>query len=156
MRIWGSLAALALAVTFAPAASAALLPDGGVTAQEMADVLQSKGYQTALSKDQHGDPVLLGSSNGLKFAVFFYDCDKSSRCSSIQFTAGFENRGVGAGLMAEWNRTMRFGTAYLDRDGDIQIEMDVDLMHGATTEAIAGDLDRWSYVLDRFTHYIDW
>ena len=59
-----------------------------------------------------------------------------------------------AAQVAEWNRTKRFGRVYLDRDSDPWIEMDMDVEHGATTEAMANDLTRWALVLTEFRKFI--
>ncbi len=54
----------------------------------------------------------------------------------------------------DWNRDKRFGRAYLDKAGDPWVEMDMDVEHGATTEAIANDLERWKAVIQEFRTYI--
>ena len=53
--------------------------------------------------------------------------------------------------IAAWNRDARFGRAYLDRDGDPVVEMDVDVSRGATTEALASNLESWRLVLREFS-----
>jgi hypothetical protein len=135
---------------------AAPLPDGGVTSAEVAAILQRAGYKAEITKDQYGDPLVRSASSGVNFSVYFYTCQKTPRCTSIQFYAGFQKPGISDNRVAEWNRTTRFGKAYLDKDGDPRLEMDMDVQHGATTEAIANDLDRWVAVLAAFTKNIGW
>ena len=53
--------------------------------------------------------------------------------------------------IAAWNRDVCFGRAYPDRDGDPVVEMDVDVSRGATTEALASNLERWRLVLREFS-----
>jgi len=136
------------------AAAAGPLPDGGVTAEEVSSVFQEKGFQAELTKDSSGNPLIRSSSGGVKFAVFFYGCNDAKRCDSIQFAAGFGTKGVSAEKMAEWNRSKRFGRAYQDDDHDPWVEMDMDMKHGATSEALASDLDRWTIVLGQFAKQI--
>ena len=135
-------------------ASAAPLPDGGVTAPEVARVLQSKGFQAEVTTDKQGDPLVRSSSGGSKFGVYFYECKGQQRCPSIQFSAGFAGTGITAAKVAEWNHSNRFGRAYQDKDNDPWVEMDVDVEHGAHTEALANDLERWIAVMGAFMRYI--
>ena len=53
--------------------------------------------------------------------------------------------------IATWNRDARFGRAYLDKDDDPVVEMDVDVSRGATTEALASNLESWRLVLREFS-----
>jgi hypothetical protein len=154
MRGFKIAAILATTLVQAPLALAAPLPDGGVTAAEIARILQSKGFQAEIGTDKQGDPLVRSTSGGAKFGVYFYECHDQPRCESIQFSAGFTKTGVGADKVAEWNRTKRFGRAYMDSEADPWVEMDVDVEHGATTEAIANDLDRWVHVMGEFMRYI--
>jgi len=153
MRTPAIAATLCIALLHTTGASAAPLPDGGVTAPEVARVLQSKGFQAEVTTDKRGEPLVQSSSGGAKFGVYFYEC-KGQRCSSIQFSSGFSGTGITAAKIAEWNRTKRFGRAYQDDEKDPWVEMDVDVEHGANTDALANDLDRWIAVMGEFMRYI--
>jgi hypothetical protein len=137
----------------APAAHATLLPDGGVTAQDVASVMKSANFTTEITTDKEGDPLIRSSTKGSKFGVYFYGCRKS-RCDSIQFSAGFDAKDVTPAKIADWNRTMRFGRAYLDASFEPWVEMDLDLEHGGTTDGLANDLNRWLSVLSEFNKFI--
>jgi hypothetical protein len=150
------LAATVIAAGVLSPASASSLPDGGVTGAEVASVLQQAGYKAEITTDDGGDPLIKSASGGVNFSVYFYECHKTPRCGSIQFYAGFKKPGIGEAVISEWNRTTRFGKAYLDKDSDPRVEMDMDLQHGATTEAIANDIERWAGVLAHFTKNIGW
>jgi putative sensory transduction regulator len=149
-------AALSLAVGVLSPGSAAPLPGGGVIASEVAGVLQHAGYKAEITMDKDGDPLIHSASGSTKFDVYFYTCHDTPRCTAIQFYSGFTKPGIAERQISEWNRTKRFGKAYLDKDGDTRLEMDMDVRHGANTEAIANDLNRWVAVLTDFTKYIDW
>jgi Putative bacterial sensory transduction regulator len=136
-------------------AFAAPLPDGGVTAQDVAQVMQEKGFAATIATDKEGDPLIRSSSKDLKFGVFFYGCHGKPRCDSIQFSAGFSVKGVTPEKIAQWNTTKRFGRAYLDKVAEPWVEMDMDVEHGATTEALANNLDRWVGVIGAFNGYIN-
>ena len=51
--------------------------------------------------------------------------------------------------MNAWNRDRRFGKAYIDADGDIAIEMDVNLWGGVTPKNLDDTFDWWRIVLER-------
>ena len=145
---WGLLGLVLLAL--ARAASAAPLPDGGVTAQEVAKVMGDKNFPVEIGADKDGDPVIRSAWRSLKFGVFFYGCQRRPRCDSIQFSAGFDMT-VSPASVARWNRTKRFGRAWLDDNAQPWVEMDMDLEHGATTEALAEQTaDRWAGVIGEF------
>ncbi|MFI4976498.1 MAG: YbjN domain-containing protein [Caulobacterales bacterium] len=142
-----------LLAMLAPAASAipAPLADGGATAQEVAAVLQAKGYQAQIGTDNTGDPKIHSGAEGSGFNIFFYGCHKTPRCASIEFEAAYHIEG---GMQFEqinaWNQKNRFGRAYLDNVKDPYIEMDLDMEHGYTSEAIDNNIDTWDAVLSSF------
>ncbi len=151
-----SLLLLLPAIFLAVAAQARSLPDGGVTGQEVTNVLQQKGYKAQLTTDKQGDPLIRSASGGIDFLVLYYECKGKPRCASIQFYAGFKKQGITPQQINEWNANNRFGRAYLDKEFDPRVEMDVDVEHGATTEAIDNDIERWVSVLAAFAKFIDW
>lgn len=153
----GLAAAGCLVSALCPGAStrAAPLADGGATADEVAAVLQAKGYAAQISKDSDGDPRIHSGAEGSAFNIFFYGCHKGPRCASIEFAAAYHVEG--GMLLAQinaWNQKNRFGRAYLDKVNDPFIEMDLDMEHGYTSEAIANNLDTWDLVLGVFRRMV--
>lgn len=143
----------ALALTGAPAL-AKPYPAGGVTAQEVADVLRAKGLKADISKDDVGDPMIKSASGGVNWTIYFYSC-KNSRCASIQFSAGFDlERGLTYSKANEWNYTKRFGRAALDDEMDPYIRYDLDAEKGATTESVELAVETFQLVLPVFTDFI--
>ena len=131
------------------------LPDGGITVQEVARSMQAKGFQTDITTDRDGDPLIKSVLEGAKFSVYFYECGGKPRCKSIQFAAGFAMNGrLDSSKVADWNRTKRFGRVYQDNENDPWVEMDMDIEHGATTEAMTNNIDRWVVVMNEFRKYI--
>jgi hypothetical protein len=146
-------AALLLTSSVAAPAGAGPLPDGGITREEVVAVLKDQGLTGKITDGQDGNRRVDSLFEGTKFGVYFFDCDRS-RCASIQFSAGFSKKGVAPQRILDWNRDKRFGRAYLDKVADPWIEMDMDVEHGATTEAIANDLERWKAIIQEFRTYI--
>lgn len=139
-------------LVWAGGALAGPLPAGGVTSQEVAGVMRGMKLSTEVTTDKDSDPLIYSSSGGRKFGVYFYQC-KGPRCGSIQFSAGFEGAAsFSLDKVADWNRTKRFGRAYIDGD-KLFVEMDMDVERGATTEALANNFDRWVAVLEQFPKY---
>lgn len=149
-------AAIATAALTPAAASAGILPDGGVTSAEVAKALQDKGYRAEVTKGTDGDPLIKSAADGTNFRILFYSCNKAPRCASIQFVAAFDlDEGLKLSKINAWNSTKRFGRAYLDDEMDPFVEMDIDFEHGATSEAIANNVDTWAAVLPAFKTFID-
>lgn len=143
-----------VAVAWACGAAAGPLPDGGVTAAEVAGVMRALQLQVDQRTDKEGDPLINSTVSGRRFGVFFYQC-RAQRCGSIQFSAGFEGASnVPAARVMEWNRTKRFGRAYLE-SGTLFVEMDMDVERGATTEALANNFERWAAVVDQFPKFFE-
>ena len=138
-------------------ALAAALPDGGATVQDVARAMQAKGYQTEITTDKYGDPLINSMNKGMKFSVWFYECNKGTqRCKSFQFAAGFTvDPKMALSKVNEWNRTQRFGRLYLNQQSNPWVETDVDVEYGATTEALVNDVVRWILVMDTFRKYIN-
>jgi hypothetical protein len=131
-------------------AHAGPLPDGGVSAPELAAALKAAGYPADITNDRMGDPLIRSSTGKVVFEVYFFQCGPELRCSSIQFTAPFHRKAATASMIAIWNRDRRFGRAFLDFRGTPWISMDVEATHGMTSEALSANIERWVSVLSAF------
>ena len=134
-----------------------------VTAQDpqsVASALLAAGYKAEVKKDDTGDPLISSSSSGSKFAIFFYNCSNNANCATVQFHAAFDtptDKTPSLEQINAWNRTQRFGRAYLDKEGDPAIEMDIDLDDGGISQALFIDnLEFWVSVLAEFEKEIGW
>ena len=147
---------LAAAILGASATLAEPVPDGGMTAAEVAKVLHDKGYRAEITTDSVGDPLIESGVDGTHFSVYFYGCEgEVPRCNSIQLMAAFDlEEGLSLERINLWNREHRFGRGYLDDESDPFVEMDLDVEFGFSTEALANNLDTWSSVLPGFKEFI--
>jgi hypothetical protein len=146
--------ALIVMLTLPLAARGESLPDGGVTAPEVAAALKKTGYPADIIADRAGDPLVRSSTGKVLFIVRFHECGAGLRCASIQFTARFPHKAVTPATIAAWNRERRFGRAFLDRNGVAVVAMDVETSHGLTTEALEAGISRWITVLNAFQTFI--
>ncbi|MFI4936263.1 MAG: YbjN domain-containing protein [Caulobacterales bacterium] len=155
MKHFIGLAALAAGAFLATSAMAFKVTDGGITAQEVAQVLQDKGYKAEVTTDDEGDPKVKSATDGTNFTIFFYGCNHGPRCASVTFQAAFHVEG---GLTAErindWNKDKRFLKGWLDKVNDPFVEMDLDVEHGFLTEGLANNVDTWAAMLPEFKKFI--
>jgi hypothetical protein len=148
--IWALIAMLALPL----AAQAESLPDGGVTAPEVASALRHAGYPADPIANRVGAPLVRSSTGRILFDVSLNQCSTELRCASIQFIAEHRHRGVAPAIIAVWNREKHFGRAFQDRNGLSWIAMDVETSLGMTTEGLAANIGRWVTVLDGFESFL--
>lgn len=146
-------AILALTIAALPLpASAQVLGDADVVAELLIDY----GLRVERRTDDYGDPVIDSRIDGTRFNVSFYDCDPGP-CGSIQFSAGFDmNDPVSPRVINEWNRDHRFGKAFLDKEGDPFLQLDV-MMSGDGIGKRNFDeiLSMWQDALSEFRTTID-
>lgn len=128
--------------------------------QSVSRALLAAGYQAEVKTDVEGDPMIVSASSGTKFGVFFYNCTNHLNCATVQFHAAFDmppGKAPSLERINSWNRSQRFGRAYLDKEGDPAIEMDLDLDDGGMSQALFVDnLEFWVSVLARFEKEIGW
>jgi hypothetical protein len=144
--------AAALLAISAPALAQTVTADP----QRLVSALQSAGYQADLGKDNTGDPMISSAAAGSKFVVLFYNCTDHAACQTIQFqTAWAMKNKPTLSAINEWNHGNRFGRAYLDKEGDPGIVMDVNLDKGGMPASLFRDnLEVWAAVLGNFKKQI--
>jgi hypothetical protein len=149
-----TLALAALAASWAVPAAAQMVraqdPDSLVRA------MQKAGYAAKLGADKVGDPMITSGASGTTFQIFFYNCTAHKACATVQFHSGYDlTKPVSLARINEWNSGQRFGRAYLDKEDDPILEMDVDLDDGGLSSALFIDnLEFWTSVLATFEKHI--
>ncbi|MBX9796238.1 YbjN domain-containing protein [Sphingomonas sp.] len=119
--------------------------------ESIAAALRDRGFKAKLTTDKEGDPLIESAASGYSFAVLFLGCENHKACSSVQFYAGFTRKGLPQEKINEWNRTKRFGRAYIDRAGDPVVEMDINLEPGGMPASLFADtIDIWEALIDAF------
>jgi hypothetical protein len=124
--------------------------------QSLVRALQEAGYAAKLGTDRVGDPMITSGVSGSSFQIFFYNCTEHRDCATVQFHSGYDLRTpVDLPKLNEWNRTKRFARAYLDKENDPILEMDVDLDDGGLSAALFIDnIEFWASILGDFERYI--
>jgi hypothetical protein len=118
--------------------------------------LQEAGYSAKLGVDKVGDPMITSGVSGTTFQIFFYNCTDHKACATVQFHSGYDlKEPIGLERINEWNRSQRFGRAYLDKENDPILEMDLDLDDGGVSHLLFIDnLEFWASVLGKFEQHI--
>jgi hypothetical protein len=118
--------------------------------------MQNAGYAAKLGVDKVGDPMITSGYSGTTFQVFFYNCTNHKECATIQFHSGYDfDKPLPLETINEWNRSQRFARAYLDKENDPILEMDVDLDDGGLTPLLFVDnIEFWTSVLSKFEQHI--
>jgi hypothetical protein len=149
---WLAIAALASAWTVPARAEMVRAQDPG----SLVRALQKGGYAAKLGTDKVGDPMVTSGVSGTNFQVFFYNCTDHKGCATVQFHSGYDlTTPVSLERINEWNRSQRFGRAYLDKEDDPILEMDVDLDDGGVAELLFIDnVEFWASVLGNFERHI--
>jgi hypothetical protein len=143
-------AIIVLLVMLSVPAMAEPLPNGGVSATDVAAALRASGYPADITSDRFGDPMIRSSTGKEVFEVNFLQCGSQLRCAAIQFVAPFRHKVASAATVAAWNRGRRFGRAFLDGSGVSWVSMDVRTGRDMTTEALQASIRRWLMVVNAF------
>jgi hypothetical protein len=118
--------------------------------------LQGAGYAATLGTDKVGDPMITSGVGGTTFQIFFYNCTDNRDCATVQFHSGYDlTSAPGLDTINTWNRSQRFGRAYLDAEDDPILEMDLDLDDGGlSTLLFIDNVEFWTVVLANFERHI--
>jgi hypothetical protein len=121
--------------------------------QAILEIAREFGKAT-LEEQSTGSPMILGQMHGLRYQVYFLNCDRAEGCEDINFYLGFLNVQPSLERINEWNYTHRFGRAYLDSENDACIEMDLDLVSAVSPEYMRSTFQLWSLVVTEFADFV--
>lgn len=117
------------------------------------EIAKSKGDAT-LEKQDSGDPRLAGAISGVPYQVFFLNCEAAAGCQDLNFYVGFRDIKPTLDAMNEWNRTHRFGRAYLDSELDAALDFDLNIDGGVSKANLESSFGLWASLLDEFSAYV--
>ena len=120
-------------------------------------IIQELGFQAKLEKDDVGDPVILSSSGGVDFRIYFYECKNNKRCKSLHFSVGYDLAdGSSLDAVQLWNADKRFASAYLDDEADPFLQMDINTEGGISQKNFENTFQLWQSLKGEFEQFIDW
>lgn len=128
-----------------------------ISGMELKSLLEAKGIQVTLGKDDLGNPVVYGAAGPLRFNGRSLNCGGSPRrCTRIDFSSGFKVNGVTEARLDAFNEKWVFGKAYLGADGTAFINFPVNLTEGVTEGNLEDNVGLWVDTLRNFATYIGW
>lgn len=155
-RLVMAAAALAAACLAAGAVQAKPIPDAGLTIEEVKAWMESEGYKVSIETYDTGTRYLRTETDGVKFDVDVYDCDKD-RCRALQFNAGFNMEdGLPLAKVNQWNLEKRYLRCYDDDENDPHFAYDANLAPGGSYEALKDDLDVFIGFMPDVLKFIGW
>jgi hypothetical protein len=120
-------------------------------------IIRELGFQAKLERDDVGDPVILSSSGGVDFRIYFYECKNNKRCKSLHFSVGYDLAdGSSLDVVQQWNADKRFASAYLDDETDPFLQMDINTDGGVTQENFEKTFHLWQSLKGEFEQFINW
>ncbi|MDT9597474.1 YbjN domain-containing protein [Sphingosinicella rhizophila] len=153
MKSVALIAAGLLAFQAAPAAAEMVMAQDP---ESLVKAMQAEGYAAKLGTDKLGDPMITSGASGTAFRIFFYNCKENKDCATVQFSSGYDfKEALPLEKINEWNSRNRFGRAYLDKENDPVLEMDVDLDDGGMSrELFIDNVEFWTIILGNFERHI--
>lgn len=140
MRILiGMIAAAAFAV--APIAAEAKSP---ISKAQISDVLTAEGYSV---RDSGANRLSVAAGDQLVYIVVD---GADGDISYIAWMSGLTIQQVGHPFLSKFNSEVKFGRAYVDRDGDITIQMDRNSSGGVSLQNVVSDFDVFVQLVSRF------
>ena len=136
-------------------AGATLSP--GVSEAQVAAARARRGLPVRLGNDTFREPMIESHAGSARFYVYFYECNQTRTCRNIQFRTGYAVRGrVTLSKVNDWSARWRFGRMYLDPEGDVILDMDIEARQGLSETDLAANLSRWLEVMREAETFIGW
>ncbi len=115
-----------------------------LTKAEIAEVLSDQGY--AVIDDAPNRLRLTVGENAMYIIIGGPDGD----ITYITYLRGFDPDSVGYQFLSKFNSEVKFGRVYIDRDGDLALQMDRNAAGGITTENVESDFEVFRALIDKF------
>jgi hypothetical protein len=126
---------IAFTLVLVPAAPSGAKEDGKeftrISCEDLVPVLEGQGFKATVARPH---VVAAESREGVKVFFFLFGEDEN-----ILAFAGFMSDGDPnlVNVVNDWNSRMRYSRAYVTRDGNAVLELDLDLSGGVTRDRIA-------------------
>ena len=126
-----------------------MIPDGGLSLEEVVEWLESAGYPAKVVAGNSGK-LHVGTSAQDSPVAIMLDL-KGGRSAFLNFVSGFSTHGkFDIAQINAWNYDNRWCAAYYDDVNDPWLGMAVSLSPGGTYEALNDQFATWNRTLGRF------
>ncbi len=142
MRSLRWLAVAAIALVLAGPVSAQQMRER-ITAEQLTGLLRDKGMEGKVN--ERGNVIV--ETNGTKIVFFISG-------QTLQAYFGLTGTKANVTSINEWNKTKRFGRAYIDGDGDPCVELDYDLEGGVTDDNVKVWFDTVTAIVRSFKTHV--
>ena len=142
MRSLRWLAVAAVALVLAGPVSAQQMRER-ITAEQLTGLLRDKGMEGKVN--ERGNVIV--ETNGTKIVFFISG-------QTLQAYFGLSGTKANVTSVNEWNKTKRFGRAYIDGDGDPCVELDYDLEGGVTDDNVKVWFDTVTAIVRSFKAHV--
>ena len=145
------LAATALTTLSVPAAAQMVEADQG----EVAAALEAGGYPAEIL-GSGGARFIASEYEGAKFGIIFFGCDDNGdACKTVMIFSRFSNEGnITKAQMNDYAADNRWARFYVDGEGDLVMEQDVDLEDGGMSQELF--IDNVQYFVAAMVKFIGW
>jgi hypothetical protein len=112
--------------------------------------MEKTGYRVELGADTRGDPVITGRISRTDYVIQFYECENGAFCNSVQFLA---SAAAPAAFTVETANSFNARWRYVRLsvvDGQVRLQMDVNLDAGVTADNFEDTLDIWKQLIAIF------
>ena len=138
------LSTLALALVLAVVSPATRADAASIGKRDLSSILSEQGYAVRDFSDNMvavvvGEYIVLVGVDGADGDI-----------SYITFLSGVTANDLGYEFLNNFNNEVKFGRAYIDRDGDVAIQMDRNAAGGITAENIESDFDVFLLLISKF------
>ena len=114
-----------------------------ITAEQLMGLLRDKGLEGTMN--ERGNVIVTATNNKIVFFV---------SGQTLQAYFGLRGTSANVNVINEWNKTKRFGRAYIDADGDPCVELDYDLEGGVTDESVKVWFDTVTAIVRAFRTHV--
>jgi hypothetical protein len=142
MRSLRWLAVAVVAFVFAGPVSAQQMRER-VTAEQLTALLRDKGMEGQVN--ENGNVIV--QTNGSKVVYLIKD-------QTVQAYFGLRGTHATVTTVNEWNKSKRFGRAYIDAEGDPCVELDYDLEGGVSEDSIKVWFDTVNLIVRSFRTHV--
>ncbi|MEM9169620.1 MAG: YbjN domain-containing protein [Pseudomonadota bacterium] len=143
----GLFGALAASLALTAAASFPAQADG-IDKESIMQSLEMQGY--SVSEFQPNMVAVEVGDFTILVGVFGPDSD----ISYVTYPTGVTANEVSYKFLSNFNRDVKFGRAYIDRDGDVTLQMDRNASGGISIRNIESDFDVFLLLVDKFMNDI--